>query len=114
MNAIIAWLDRASLFWSQIVFHSLWQSALVGLAVLALLWWGRRWPAPIRYGLLLLALAKFAMPPIWPVSTGVFGIAGLTIRGIPFSRTEAPSGISETFAGGGGGDVAKSRLDNVP
>ena len=76
MNLMVAWLNHTAAGWCQLVFHSLWQSALVGLVALAVVAWGRRWPAPVRYGLLLLALAKFAAPPLWPVTTGLFGWAG--------------------------------------
>lgn len=48
-------------FWG---FDAAWQAAAVAAVILAVVWLGRRWPAPIRYGLLLVALAKFALPPI--------------------------------------------------
>ncbi len=88
MNAIIAWLNQVAANWSIIVFHSVWQSALVGVVVLAAVFWGRRWPAPVRYGLLLLALAKFAAPPLWPVSTGLFGVAGPAVVMTVSSRAD--------------------------
>ena len=31
----------------------------------------RRWSSPVRYGLLLIALLKFAMPPLWSLPTGL-------------------------------------------
>lgn len=61
MNTI-AFLNGAAELWSAHLPRALWQTALVALLALVALRLGRRWPAPLRYGLLLVALLKFAMP----------------------------------------------------
>ena len=69
MNAVVnAWG-----FW---LFHAAWQAAFVAAVILLVVWLGRRWPAPIRYGLLLVALAKFALPPIVALPTSVLHSLG--------------------------------------
>jgi hypothetical protein len=50
--------------------------------MLALVALGKRWPSPLRYGLLLVALLKFAMPPMLPLQVGVFSVAGPTIAAV--------------------------------
>jgi hypothetical protein len=37
---------------------------------------GSFWPAPLRYGLLVLAMLKFAFPPLLPRPTGLFSLTG--------------------------------------
>ena len=64
--------------WGRFVIHGAWQAAVVAVVVLALVRLGRRWSAPIRYGLLLVALAKFALPPILSSPTGLFSHWGPT------------------------------------
>jgi len=50
--------------WWSWVFHASWQSAAVGLLLVGLVLLFRRLPAPVRYGLLVVALVKFAVPPV--------------------------------------------------
>ena len=71
MNAIIDLLNQVAPSWLFNVFHATWQSTLVALALMLLIALGRRWPAPLRYSLLLLALIKFAMPPLLAIPVGV-------------------------------------------
>ena len=47
--------------WVTFVWHAGWQGAAVGLAAMAVVALGRRWPAPVRYWILILALVKFAI-----------------------------------------------------
>jgi hypothetical protein len=54
------------------LFHASWQSAAAGTVVLALVLVGKRWSAPFRYGLLLVALLKFVAPPFLAAPSGVF------------------------------------------
>jgi beta-lactamase regulating signal transducer with metallopeptidase domain len=61
----------AEAWWSYVA-HATWQSALLGVALLALAWVLRRRPASLRYGLLLVALLKFAVPPMMAFPTGAF------------------------------------------
>ncbi len=64
--------------WGRFVIHGAWQAAVVAVVALALVRLGRRWPAPIRYGLLLVALAKFALPPVLSSPTSLFSHWGPT------------------------------------
>ncbi|HNU50213.1 MAG TPA: M56 family metallopeptidase [Verrucomicrobiota bacterium] len=72
MNVLIGWLNEASPVWWPYVMHAAWQGALVGVLLLGVVWWKRRWPALWGYGLLLVALIKFAIPPVLPAPTGIF------------------------------------------
>src|SRR5688572_15125055 len=58
-------------FCGSYLLHASWQAALVGGILLALVFAGRRWPAPLRYGLLLVALLKFILPPFLTAPSGV-------------------------------------------
>ena len=69
-SAISAWNTTAESWWSWIVSAD-WQSAVVGLLLLFAVAVARRWSSPVRYGLLLIALLKFAMPPLWSLPTGL-------------------------------------------
>ena len=73
MNVGLEWLDYlAGRWWNHMVYAG-WQAAVVGLVLLLVVnLFGRRWPAPLRYALLVLALLKFACPPLLPVPTGLF------------------------------------------
>ena len=72
MNHFVDLLNRAGEIWWPYVLHATWQTSLVGLLLLAIVRLGRRWPSPLRYWLLVLALAKFAFPPMFAAPTGVF------------------------------------------
>lgn len=61
-------LNAVSESWWSFVFHASWQSAVVAAVLLGVVWGMRRLPAPLRYGLLLVALVKFAVPPVIGVS----------------------------------------------
>jgi beta-lactamase regulating signal transducer with metallopeptidase domain len=78
MNPGLEWINRAAENWWQYVAQVGWQAALVGLLlVLVVRCAGDRWPAPLRYALLVLALLKFACPPLLPVSAGILHELGL-------------------------------------
>lgn len=72
MNQLVTSLNQAAESWCSFVLHASWQAAVVGLGVLLVLRFGRRWPAPLRHGLLLIALIKFACPPMVGAPIGVF------------------------------------------
>lgn len=76
MNAIQT-LNQIAETWGSFVFHATWQSSIVCLILLGLAIAGKRWPTPVRYGILLVALIKFAIPP-------GFSIPGLAIWGKTF------------------------------
>ncbi|HUW60916.1 MAG TPA: carboxypeptidase regulatory-like domain-containing protein [Candidatus Bathyarchaeia archaeon] len=46
------------------VFHATWQSMLAGALILGIVWLLRNRSASLRYALLILALVKFAVPPL--------------------------------------------------
>jgi beta-lactamase regulating signal transducer with metallopeptidase domain len=56
--------------WTSL-FHASWQAAIVGLLILAVVAIGRRMSAPLRYGLLIVALVKFVLPPFAAMPFGV-------------------------------------------
>ena len=64
MSAMWASIAAAAETWWPYVLHAAWQSALAGALVLVLARLSRRAPARLRYGLLLLVLLKFAIPPL--------------------------------------------------
>ncbi|MBD3268341.1 hypothetical protein GF373_16870, partial [bacterium] len=95
MNALIQTLNNISPHWWDYIFHASWQSALIGLLLLALVWLGRKWSAPLRYGILLLALIKFLIPPMLSLPTGVLNYTpapetiNLTVQA-PTQRPDLP------------------------
>lgn len=72
MSLLAMSLTRIAERWWEYVVNASWQAALVGLSALVLVRIGRRWPAPWRCGLLLVALLKFACPPMIAAPTGLF------------------------------------------
>ena len=60
-------------FWSEWLIHSGWQAAIVvGLVSVLLPLMRRRCSSQFRYVLLLIVLAKFAAPPFFNLSVGLF------------------------------------------
>jgi hypothetical protein len=80
MNTNLECLVQLSRLWWTWVWHSSWQSALVTGLVLGALAQGKRWNAPLRYAILLVALLKFAVPPLLPLPTGVFTWAARAVH----------------------------------
>lgn len=80
------YLNGWSASWASWVFHASWQGSLVAFVLLVMVSVGRRWPSPLRYGLLLVALAKFALPPFWAGPTGLFSRIPLQI-GTPWNAS---------------------------
>ena len=76
--------------WAWQVLHVAWQAALVGCVAILIVRWATRAPAPIRYALLLIALAKFAFPPLLSLPTGVFGLVNISKSQVTSSTTENP------------------------
>jgi len=68
-------LRKASAWWEHTL-HATWQATLTTALLLGVAALGRKWPAPWRYGLLLLALFKFAFPPFLSVPSGAFSHLG--------------------------------------
>lgn len=72
MSGTIEWLNDCGEAWMPIVLHGAWQSAAVGLFVLLIVRAGKRVSSPVLYGLLLLALVKFLVPPLADAPFGLF------------------------------------------
>ena len=75
MNSMISILNEAAAIWWAYIPHAAWQATLAAAVLLLAVWLGRRWPSPLRYWLLLIALAKFAMPPMLSAPMGLFSRA---------------------------------------
>ncbi|MCA9436921.1 MAG: M48 family metalloprotease, partial [Candidatus Omnitrophica bacterium] len=75
MTDLIQTLNSLGDTWAVHLFHATWQSTLVAVILLAIVALGRRLPSPLRYGLLLIALLKFAVPPMLSLPTGLFAWA---------------------------------------
>ena len=78
-GSAIETLNRTADVWWTYVFHATWQSSLVAAVLLTLVWMGRRWPARLRYGIILIALVKFCIPPTLALPTGLFTHLGPAI-----------------------------------
>jgi beta-lactamase regulating signal transducer with metallopeptidase domain len=107
MAPSLNWINSASSHWWQYVIVASWQAAIVGSGLLlAVHLAGRRWPAPFRYALLVLALLKFACPPLLPVPTGLFShavsIPKVFAQTLERKPTPATASLSEPRSGGRG------------
>ncbi len=80
MQLLLPILDSAIAIWFPFVWHAVWQASLLAVLLLAVVRLGRRWPAPLRYWLLVLALAKFALPPVLSMPTGLFSLVGPAVE----------------------------------
>ena len=90
MQLLLSSLDRVAADWFRFVYHAAWQASLVAVLVLVVVGLGRRWPSPLRYWLLVLALAKFALPPVLSMPTGLFSHVGPAVQPVP-SETDVPA-----------------------
>src|SRR5436190_5895168 len=76
MNAFTQSLNQAAAAWWLFVLHVTWQASLLAALLVIVVLSGRRWPSPLRYWLLMLALLKFALPPLISLPTGLFSNVG--------------------------------------
>jgi len=60
----VEWLNRSAELWWQCFGAAAWQAGLVALFAIGLVRMRRQWSAPVRYGILLLCLLKFALAPL--------------------------------------------------
>ena len=97
MNALIDSLNQASQTWWSYIVPAIWQGSLVALVIVGIVWIGRRWPSPLRHGLLLVALVKLAMPPLLALPTGVFFWLGHPSLATVSSETSATPPEAPTF-----------------
>ncbi len=82
--AFVDWLNRSAELWWQCFAAASWQAGLVALLGIALIQLKRHWSAPVRYGILLVCLLKFALAPVLLIPSRTNDL--LTIE---FSRPEA-------------------------
>ncbi|MFO0899119.1 MAG: hypothetical protein U0836_16970, partial [Pirellulales bacterium] len=87
-----AWqtIDPWAHSWWTLLVPAALQATLVSAIMLLAVHWGRRLPAPVRYGLLLVALAKFLLPPFAAAPTGVFSRWGAT-QGVAIVGPQTPA-----------------------
>jgi beta-lactamase regulating signal transducer with metallopeptidase domain/thiol-disulfide isomerase/thioredoxin len=97
MQLLIPKLNGAAVIWFSFVGHAAWQASLLAVLLLAVVGLGRRWPSPLRYWLLVLALAKFALPPVVSMPTGLFSYIGPAVRATP-STANLPAVSSANLA----------------
>jgi beta-lactamase regulating signal transducer with metallopeptidase domain/peroxiredoxin/protocatechuate 3,4-dioxygenase beta subunit len=83
MSAIIDGINRVAEAWWFFVLHAGWQSAVVGCLLLAVVALGKRWPSTVRYWLLVIALLKFAMPPLLSAPIGLFSHVNVEDQNAP-------------------------------
>jgi len=76
MNVFINALNHGGELWWRYALHVAWQATLLALVVLIVVRLARRWPSPLRYWLLIIALVKFAMPPLLHAPVGLFSQVG--------------------------------------
>ena len=72
MTAAAEAINQVAGTWWPFVLHATWQSSLLAGIFLVAVRLGRRWPAQLRYALVLIALVKFAVPPTLSLPTGLF------------------------------------------
>ncbi|QDT76816.1 Thiol-disulfide oxidoreductase ResA [Gimesia maris] len=58
--------------WLFVMMHVVWQSTVVALLILVVVYWQDHISANIRYALLMLALIKFVVPPFFAMPGGIF------------------------------------------
>lgn len=91
MGSLQAVIQDVLAFWWPYVAGATWQSAVVALAALGAVVLLRRRSAPLRYALLLIALVKFAVPPMAALPTGVFSHVPVpAIAVVDIDTTKAP------------------------
>ena len=71
-------------FWTRYVSHMAWQAAVVGLLAVLVIRYANRLSPQVRYAILIVALAKFVIPPFWNAPTGAFGLMSV--------QSDAPRG----------------------
>src|SRR5262245_61305992 len=94
MNAFVSAVNAAAAAWWPLVVHVSWQASLLAVLLLAVVWLGRRWPSPLRYWLLVLALVKFALPPLASLPTGLFSRVGPVVDEAPAAVAAAAPAVS--------------------
>lgn len=102
--------------WAWNTAHAAWQAALVGCIAILFVRVATRVPAQIRYSILLLAIAKFAFPPLQSLPTGLFGFVSVsqTLEGSTFgTETDQSSANSRVALGTTADDLRSSESGNI-
>lgn len=68
-------VNDAAATWAYWVTNAAWQASLLAAVAMLVVRLGRRWPAPLRAALLLVALVKFLAPPTLSSPVGLFRFA---------------------------------------
>jgi len=76
--------------WIRTVGHAAWQGLVVGLLAMAVVTVGKRWASPVRYWILLLALIKFAAPPLMSLPSGLFSLVAVSDQDAAPTTGSAP------------------------
>ena len=95
MNAAIDSINSVSQDWAQFAVSSTWQSTLVALVLIAFVVWAKKLPSPVRYGILLVALLKFASPPFFDAPSGIFSSVEVSAVAPDKSDFKLPPAVAE-------------------
>ena len=104
MQLLVEKLNSAAALWYPFVYHVAWQASLLAVVLLVIVRLGRRWPSPLRYWLLVLALAKFALPPLLSLPTGLFTQVGPQVEihppiaSVPVESPGAPEVVESALS----------------
>ncbi len=107
-------MNSVSNAWVTVLFHASWQAAVVAAVILVAVRLGRRWPAPVRYGLLLVALAKFALPPILASPWGVFSHWGPEVAAEQLAETPVTASSTATLIESSPAGFATTPFNEAP
>jgi beta-lactamase regulating signal transducer with metallopeptidase domain len=107
MNTFVHTFNQAAAAWWVFVVNVSWQASLLAVLLVCLVLIGRRWPSPLRYWLLVLALVKFALPPMVSLPTGLFARMGTVVA----ASAEAPIGRLAILAGPDAGTGQSPTMD---
>src|SRR6185295_6796001 len=73
---------------------------------------GRRWPAPLRHGILVLAMIKFALPPFAAMPLGIFSQFELT--GVAVDSQDKLATVTPASSDKSGGAISERQLPSSP
>lgn len=76
-------VQQLSSLWSYYLFHAFWQASLTGIAAIILVKTCKFLPSNVRHGVLIVALLKFAVPFLPPLSIGMFNIISVAGGSLP-------------------------------
>jgi beta-lactamase regulating signal transducer with metallopeptidase domain len=91
LNRLLDFVTANAEGWAVLMGHAAWQGALVGLAALVIVAVGRRCSSPVRYWILVLALIKFATPPMTAMPTGLFSL--VSVGGVSIAHDNGPVAV---------------------